>query len=85
MTFFIYRREWTFSYSAASANNATRINNVHVDGVLAGERGIGGLVWKADNSKITNSSFKGRIVNSYETGAPYNIGGLVGQRLASMQ
>lgn len=64
---------------ANETNNATRINNVHVDGVLAGERGIGGLVWKADNSKITNSSFKGRIVNSYETRAPYNIGGLVGQ------
>lgn len=64
---------------ANEANNATRINNVHVDGVLAGERGIGGLVWKADNSKITNSSFKGRIVNSYETRSPYNIGGLVGQ------
>lgn len=64
---------------ANEANNATRINNVHVDGVLAGESGIGGLVWKADNSKITNSSFKGRIINSYETKAPYNIGGLVGQ------
>ena len=64
---------------ANEANNTTRINNVHVDGVLAGERGIGGLVWKADNSKITNSSFKGRIVNSYETRSPYNIGGLVGQ------
>ena len=64
---------------ANETNNATRINNVHVDGVLAGERGIGGLVWKADNSKITNSSFKGRIVNSYETRSPYNIGGLVGK------
>ena len=64
---------------ANEANNTTRINNVHVDGVLAGERGIGGLVWKADNSKITNNSFKGRIVNSYETRSPYNIGGLVGQ------
>ena len=64
---------------ANEANNATRINNVHVDGVLAGERGIGGLVWKADNSNIKNSSFKGRIVNSYETRSPYNIGGLVGQ------
>ena len=31
---------------ANEANNATRINNVHVDGVLAGESGIGGLVWK---------------------------------------
>ena len=64
---------------ANEVNNATRINNVHVDGVLAGERGIGGLVWKADNSNITNSSFKGRIVNTYETRSPYNIGGLVGQ------
>lgn len=64
---------------ANETNNATRINNVHVDGVLAGESGIGGLVWKDDNSKITNSSFKGRIINSYETKAPYNIGGLVGQ------
>lgn len=64
---------------ANEVNNATRINNVHVDGVLAGERGIGGLVWRADNSKITNSSFKGRIVNTYETRSPYNIGGLVGQ------
>ena len=64
---------------ANEANNTTRINNVHVDGVLAGERGIGGLVWMADNSKITNSSFKGRIINSYETRSPYNIGGLVGQ------
>lgn len=64
---------------ANEANNTTRINNVHVDGVLAGERGIGGLVWMADNSKIINSSFKGRIVNSYETRSPYNIGGLVGQ------
>ena len=64
---------------ANEANNATRINNVHVDGVLAGERGIGGLVWKADNSKISNSSFKGRIINSYETRSPYNIGGLVGK------
>lgn len=64
---------------ANEANNATKINNVHIDGVLAGERGIGGLVWKADNSRITNSSFKGRIVNSYETRSPYNIGGLVGQ------
>ena len=64
---------------ANEANNATMIDNVHIDGVLAGERGIGGLVWKADNSKIANSSFKGRIVNTYETRSPYNIGGLVGQ------
>ncbi|MDU3086248.1 MAG: GLUG motif-containing protein, partial [Streptococcus mitis] len=33
---------------------------------------------KADQSSITESSFKGRIVNTYETTAAYNIGGLVG-------
>lgn len=60
------------------AQNGTKIQQVHVDGVLAGERGIGGLLAKADQSSITESSFKGRIINTYETTAAYNIGGLVG-------
>ena len=60
------------------ATDNTKIKQVHVDGVLAGERGIGGLLAKADQSSITESSFKGRIVNTYETAAAYNIGGLVG-------
>ena len=60
------------------ATDNTKIKQVHVDGVLAGERGIGGLLAKADQSSITESSFKGRIVNTYETTAAYNIGGLVG-------
>lgn len=63
---------------AYEAHNSTKIQQVHVDGVLAGERGIGGLLVKADQSSITESSFKGRIVNTYETTAAYNIGGLVG-------
>ena len=63
---------------ANEATNGTKIKQVHVDGVLAGERGIGGLLAKADQSSITESSFKGRIVNTYETTAAYNIGGLVG-------
>ncbi|WNS71756.1 ZmpA/ZmpB/ZmpC family metallo-endopeptidase [Streptococcus sp. DTU_2020_1001019_1_SI_AUS_MUR_006] len=63
---------------ANEAQNNTKIKQVHVDGVLAGERGIGGLLAKADQSSITESSFKGRIVNTYETTAAYNIGGLVG-------
>ena len=63
---------------AYEAQNGTKIKQVHVDGVLAGERGIGGLLAKADQSSITESSFKGRIVNTYETTAAYNIGGLVG-------
>lgn len=63
---------------AYKAQNNTKIQQVHVDGVLAGERGIGGLLAKAEQSSITESSFKGRIVNTYETTAAYNIGGLVG-------
>ena len=63
---------------AYEAQNNTKIQQVHVDGVLAGERGIGGLLAKADQSSITESSFKGRIINTYETTAAYNIGGLVG-------
>ena len=63
---------------ATEATNGTKIKQVHVDGVLAGERGIGGLLAKADQSSIAESSFKGRIVNTYETTDAYNIGGLVG-------
>ena len=63
---------------ANEATNGTKIKQVHVDGVLAGERGIGGLLAKADQSSITESSFKGRIINTYETTVAYNIGGLVG-------
>ena len=63
---------------AYEAQNGTKIKQVHVDGVLAGERGIGGLLAKANQSSIAESSFKGRIVNTYETTAAYNIGGLVG-------
>ena len=63
---------------AYEAQNGTKIQQVHVDGVLAGERGIGGLLAKAEQSSITESSFKGRIINTYETTAAYNIGGLVG-------
>lgn len=68
---------------ANEAKNGTTINEVHVDGLLGGERGIGGLVAKVDQSNITNSSFTGRIVNTYETTASYNIGGLVGHLTGS--
>ena len=68
---------------AYEAHNSTKIQQVHVDGVLAGERGIGGLLAKADQSSITESSFKGRIINTYETTAAYNIGGLVGHLTGS--
>ncbi|HEV1161883.1 TPA: immunoglobulin A1 protease [Streptococcus pneumoniae] len=63
---------------ANEATNGTKIKQVHVDGVLAGERGVGGLLAKADQSSIAESSFKGRIVNTYETTDAYDIGGLVG-------
>lgn len=68
---------------ANEAKNGTTINEVHVDGLLGGERGIGGLVAKVDQSSITESSFKGRIVNTYETTTSYNIGGLTGHLTGS--
>lgn len=68
---------------ANEAKNGTTINEVHVDGLLGGERGIGGLVAKVDQSSITESSFKGRIVNTYETTTSYNIGGLIGHLTGS--
>lgn len=37
---------------ANEATNGTKIKQVHVDGVLAGERGVGGLLAKADQSSI---------------------------------
>lgn len=68
---------------ANEAKNGTTINEVHVDGLLGGERGIGGLVAKVDQSSITESSFKGRIVNTYETTTSYNISGLIGHLTGS--
>ena len=64
---------------AKEANSNTHINNVHADGAIAGERGIGGLVSQVNNSTISNSSYTGRITNTYKTLASYQIGGLVGK------
>ena len=64
---------------AKEARNGTVISNVHADGAIAGEHGIGGLVSKVENSRISNSSFTGRITNTYETNSAYQIGGLVGK------
>ena len=64
---------------AKEAKNDTTIANVHSSGVIAGERSIGGLVSQVTNSTISNSSFTGRITNTYDTTATYQIGGLVGK------
>ena len=64
---------------AKEARNGTVISNVHADGAIAGEHGIGGLVSQVENSRISNSSFTGRITNTYETNSAYQIGGLVGK------
>ena len=64
---------------AKEAKNRTAISNVHVDGAIAGEHGIGGLVSQVNNSTISNSSYTGRITNTYKTVASYQIGGLVGK------
>ena len=64
---------------AKEARNRTVISNVHADGAIAGEHGIGGLVSQVNNSIISNSSYTGRITNTYKTVASYQIGGLVGK------
>ena len=64
---------------AKEAKNGTTIVNVHSSGVIAGERSIGGLISQVTNSTISNSSFTGRITNTYDTTATYQIGGLVGK------
>ena len=64
---------------AKEAKNGTTITNVHSSGVIAGERSIGGLVSQVTDSKILNSSYTGRITNTYDTKATYQIGGLVGK------
>ncbi len=64
---------------AKEARNGTVISNVHADGAIAGEHGIGGLVSQVNNSTIYNSSYTGRITNTYNTVASYQIGGLVGK------
>ncbi|WP_173283478.1 ZmpA/ZmpB/ZmpC family metallo-endopeptidase [Streptococcus sp. 9903] len=64
---------------AKEAKNRTAISNVHADGAIAGEHAIGGLVSQVNNSTISNSSYTGRITNTYNTVASYQIGGLVGK------
>ena len=64
---------------AKEAKNRTAISNVHADGAIAGEHEIGGLVSQVNNSTISNSSYTGRITNTYNTVASYQIGGLVGK------
>ena len=64
---------------AKEAKNGTTIVNVHSSGVIAGERSIGGLVSQVTDSTISNISFTGRITNTYDTTATYQIGGLVGK------
>ena len=64
---------------AKEAKNGSKIINVHSSGVIAGERSIGGLVSQVTNSEISNGSFTGRITNTYDTNATYQIGGLVGK------
>ena len=64
---------------AKEATNSSTLDNVHANGIIAGELGIGGLVQKVENSTVSNSSFTGRITNTFVTTSQYAIGGLVGQ------
>ncbi|MDS8132904.1 ZmpA/ZmpB/ZmpC family metallo-endopeptidase-related protein, partial [Streptococcus pneumoniae] len=58
---------------AMEATNSSTLDNVHANGIIAGELGIGGLVQKVDNSTVRNSSFAGRITNTFVTTSQYAI------------
>ena len=64
---------------AKEATNSSTLENVHANGIIAGELGIGGLIQKVKNSTVSNSSFTGRITNTFVTTSQYAIGGIVGQ------
>ena len=64
---------------AKEAANSSTLDNVHANGIIAGELGIGGLIQKVENSTVSNSSFTGRITNTFVTTSQYAIGGIVGQ------
>ena len=68
---------------AKEATNSSTLENIHANGIIAGELGIGGLVQKVDNSIVRNSSFTGRITNTFVTTSQYAIGGLVGQLIGT--
>ena len=64
--------------SLAKVATNSQISNVAVEGQLTGSKSVAGLVAKAQDTEITNSSFTGSIQVKHTDASPYYVGGIAG-------
>ena len=64
--------------SLAKVATNSQISNVAVEGQLTGSKSVAGLVAKAQDTEITNSSFTGSIQAKHTDASPYYVGGIAG-------
>ena len=72
----IKSQEDTASLAKVATNS--QISNVAVEGQLTGNKSVAGLVAKAQDTEITNSSFTGSIQAKHTDASPYYVGGIAG-------
>ena len=72
----IKSQEDTASLAKVATNS--QISNVAVEGQLTGSKSVAGLVAKAQDTEITNSSFTGSIQAKHTDASPYYVGGIAG-------
>ena len=72
----IKSQEDTASLAKVATNS--QISNVAVEGQLSGSKSVAGLVAKAQDTEITNSSFTGSIQDKHTDASPYYVGGIAG-------
>ena len=64
--------------SLAKVATNSQISNVAVEGQLSGSKSVAGLVAKAQDTEISNSSFTGSIQAKHTDTSPYYVGGIAG-------
>lgn len=64
--------------SLAKVATNSQISNVAVEGQLTGSKSVAGLVAKAQDTEITNSSFTGSIQAKHADTSSYYVGGIAG-------
>ena len=64
--------------SLAKVATNSQISNVAVEGQLTGSKSVAGLIAKAQDTEITNSSFTGSIQAKHTDTSPYYVGGIAG-------
>ena len=72
----IKSQEDTASLAKMATNS--QISNVAVEGQLTGSKSVAGLVAKAQDTEISNSSFTGSIQAKHTDASPYYVGGIAG-------